>query len=206
MHFTLAIRNLLWIYLRTVLCKERLHFILLTPESNCFQIHLQLGTKSSPHRVICFLFGKQISRDHSDQACVPCFELDSLVNKTIPPNYSEHQHELPSLISQCVNFSFHFAFIESDMQYFCIKLNLAYMELFYTENARTWVVGRCKVNIEPLMGLGAMKLIHCHRPAMTTPSTSSEAVIKLCNSSRSCGINTYTNHLTSNFIYVYISI
>jgi hypothetical protein len=28
------------------------------------------------------------------------------------------------------------------------------MELFCTENARTWVVGKCEVNIKPLMVLG----------------------------------------------------
>ena len=38
-------------------------------------------------------------RGHSDQACAPSFEHDGSVNKTIPPKYSKHQHELPSLIS-----------------------------------------------------------------------------------------------------------
>lgn len=70
-----------------------------SPESSCFHNHLDLGMKSFPHRGICFLFGKQFWEGHSNQACAPSFELDGSVNKTIPPNYSKHQHELPSLIS-----------------------------------------------------------------------------------------------------------
>lgn len=87
----------------------------LYPESNCFHIHLQMGMKSTPHRGICFLFGKQIHRGHSNQVCAPSFQLDCSVNKTIPLNYSKHQHELPSLIGFCVNLFSLFAFIGSDI-------------------------------------------------------------------------------------------
>ena len=44
------------------------------------------------------------------------------------------------------------------------------MELFYTENARTWVVGRCKVNIEPLMVFG------CYE-AYSLPQTSGDYIV-----------------------------
>ena len=44
------------------------------------------------------------------------------------------------------------------------------MELFYTENARTWVVGRCKVNIEPLMVFGCYEVY-------SLPQTSSDYIV-----------------------------
>lgn len=44
------------------------------------------------------------------------------------------------------------------------------MELFCTENARTWVAGKCKVNIEPLMVLG------CYE-AYSKPQTSTDYII-----------------------------
>lgn len=44
------------------------------------------------------------------------------------------------------------------------------MELFCPENARTWVVGKRKVNIEPLMGLGCCE-------AYAKPQTSTEHII-----------------------------
>lgn len=80
------------------------------------------------------------------------------------------------------------------------------MELFYTENARTWVVGRYMVNIEALMVFGCYEFIHCPRAAMSTLFTSGEAMMKLCNFSNICGIKMYTAHPTACFIYVYISI
>lgn len=75
------------------------------------------------------------------------------------------------------------------------------MELYYTENSRTWVVGRYMVNIEALMVFGCYELTHCPRPAMSALFTSNEAMMKLCNFSNICGIKMYTTHPAS-FIYV----
>lgn len=77
------------------------------------------------------------------------------------------------------------------------------MELFYTENARTWAVGRYMVNIEALMVFECYELTHCPRPAMSTLSTSGEAMMKLCNYSNICGIKMYTTHPTASFIYLF---
>lgn len=44
------------------------------------------------------------------------------------------------------------------------------MELFCPENARTWVVGKCKVNIDPLMVLGCCE-------AYAKPQTSTAYII-----------------------------
>lgn len=86
------------------------------------------------------------------------------------------------------------------MQYFWIKLNLAHMELFYTENARTWVVGRHKVNIELLMVFG------CYE-AYSMPQTSGDYMAhKLCKSSKTCGLKIHTNHHNASFIHAHRSI
>lgn len=153
MRFTLAVRNLPWTHLSRALCKGRLYIRFSFPRAEVFSDSLVAGNEEFTPRSICFLFGKQVCEGHSDQACAPSFELGDLVNKAIPPTIPTpawaailDKLVYDSLFPFCFYWKWHIVFLH--------QIKSARTELFYTENARTWVVGRRKVNIEPLMVFG----------------------------------------------------